>query len=194
MSIVINYVFSSLKYLRVNVIYTNSLSNSMKLPFELNQLIGFLLKARLSGYAGSAPKVSPQRPGCKEFETFIEGDFSYRDSYAGYYCAPGQEIVWFKQKPIWMMAYSGGMLPEFHGNLEFTAKTFNFLQKALKSSNKKYPFRGSDHFDDGEFVYKNKTEGDITQFSGEEKILFKGKEVFFQKYVGGLVMPKEVEK
>lgn len=38
------------------------------------------------------------------------------------------------------MAYNGGMLPEFHGNLDFTKETFRFLKKVLLAGiKKKYP-------------------------------------------------------
>jgi hypothetical protein len=50
------------------------------------------------------------------------------------------------------------------------------------------PFRGPKNFKEGDFEYSNEFEGDITNFKGHEKILFKGKEVFSQDYVGGLIV------
>jgi len=45
--------------------------------------------------------------------------------------APGQEVVYFNDKPFWAMAYAGGMLPPYREDKEFASKTFSFLKKAL---------------------------------------------------------------
>jgi len=90
----------------------------------------FLVRAKKETYAGGGEEVSPQRPGFKELE-YKEGDWYYRDSYSGFYQAPGQEVVYFQGKPVWAMAYSGGMKKEFHGDEALAKKTFGFLQKCL---------------------------------------------------------------
>lgn len=163
-----------------------------KLGFEVKELVAFILKARSQGYAGSAEKIAnPQRPGFKEFAPFREGDFEYVDSYAGYYYAPGQEVVRFKGKPVWNMAYNGGMLLEFHGDLEFSRKIYGFLKKALSKVDPKRPFRGPTKLVEGDLTYLDNSEGDITNFKGTERILFKGKEVYRQDYIGGFVVRKE---
>jgi hypothetical protein len=91
---------------------------------------------------------------------------------------------------IWTMAYSGGMLPEYQNDLEFAKLTFNFLKKALGLVNEKIPYRGPEKLKEGDWSYLNNVTGDITKFSGHETIMFKGKEVFSQDYIGGLVIPK----
>ncbi|MBW3013035.1 hypothetical protein KY340_02410 [Candidatus Woesearchaeota archaeon] len=160
--------------------------------FEKTKLTEFLLKARMKGYAGDAPKIdNPQRPGFIEFAPYKEDDLEYVDSYAGYYFAPGQEVIRFKGKPIWNMSYNGGMKMEFHGDHDFTHKVFLFLGKALQKVSPERPFRGPDKFKDGDFMYIDKSEGDIAQFKGTEIIFFKGKEVFRQDYMGGFIVWKE---
>ncbi|MCK4883771.1 MAG: hypothetical protein KAS30_02775 [Candidatus Diapherotrites archaeon] len=156
---------------------------------NLEKLTEFLVRAKINTYAGDAKEISPQRPGFKEFE-FIEGDFEYRDSYVGLYFAPGQEIVRFKGKPIWAMAYSGGVEKNLIGNYDFCEEIFSFLKQALKKVQKERPFRGPNNLKEGDFEYVDKTEGDISLFNGVERIFFKGKEVFKQHYIGGLIIHK----
>ena len=99
----------------------------MKNLIELKQ---FLVKAKTCTYADEGKEVKPQRPGFKELE-FLKGDWKYRDSYSGFFMAPGQEIVSFKGQPVWAMAYSGGMVKDHRKDKDFAKQTFTFLKKAL---------------------------------------------------------------
>lgn len=67
------------------------------------QLAGFLVRAKAKTYAGNGKASATQRPGFRELG-FSDGAWSYRDSYAGFYSATGQEVVRFKGRPVWMMA------------------------------------------------------------------------------------------
>ena len=160
-----------------------------KTEFKINELVEFLLEAKVNSYAGGGAELKPQRPGFKELE-FSKGDWEYRDSYCGFFFAPGQEIVRYKGKPVWAMAYSGGMLSEYHGNKDFAKQTFTFLKKCLALVELSRPFRGPTNFKDGDFEYKDANNGDISDFSGTEHIYYKGKEVFRQHYIGGYIIPK----
>ncbi|MBI4144424.1 hypothetical protein HY486_04205 [Candidatus Woesearchaeota archaeon] len=153
------------------------------------KLAGFLVKAKSQAYAGDGKEIRPQRPSFKELE-YKEEDLEYRDSYTGFYFAPGQEIVRFQGRPIWAMSYSGGMRPEYHGQKDFAKQTFTFLKKALAMVEESKPFRGPKNLGDGEWQYTNASEGGITDFKGTEHIFLKGKEVFRQHYIGGLIIPK----
>lgn len=159
------------------------------MEFDLTQLAKFLIKAKTQTYVGEGKEIMAQRPGFIELE-FKEGDFEYRDSYSGFYQAPGQEIVRYKRKPIWAMAYSGGMEKKYHGNADFASKTFAFLKQALLKVEELKPFRGSGYLKEGDYEYINKVEGDIANFRGEEQILYKGEKVFAQDYIGGLIIQK----
>lgn len=153
---------------------------------NLAKLAKFLVKAKINTYAGDGKELTPQRPGFYELE-YKEGDLEYRDSYAGFYFAPGQEVVRFKGKPVWMMAYSGGMGSKHWGDKELADKTFFFLKKALKQVPEDMPFRGPKNLKEGDFEYKNEVQGNIKDFKGTEHIFYKGKEVFRQDYIGGAV-------
>lgn len=159
------------------------------MEINLEGLARFLIKAKSEAWAGDGKEIPPQRPGFKELE-YIEGSWEYRDSYAGYFMAPGQEYVRFQGQPVWMMAYSGGMSQEHRGNKDFAKQTFTFLKKALKMVEVTRPFRGPENFREGEWEYQDSSEGDVVDFRGTEHILYQGKEVFRQHYCGGLILPK----
>lgn len=157
---------------------------------NLERLAQFLVEAKTQTYASTnSQEVSPQRPGFKELE-FLDGDWNYRDSYVGYFMAPGQEVVSFEGKPVWAMAYSGGMVPGFRDNLDFAKQTFEFLKKALAMVEESRPFRGPKILEEGDWKYVSSVQGDITDFVGMERISHKRKEVFKQVYSGGLIIPK----
>lgn len=159
------------------------------MEFDLIQLAKFLVKAKTRTYAGESKEIPPQRSGFTELE-LEEGNFEYRDSYSGFFQAPGQEVVRYKGKPIWAMAYSGGMEKEYHGDVDFAIKTFSFLKQALLLVEESKPFRGPDNLKEGDYEYINKIEGDIINFRGQEEILYKGEKVFTQNYIGGLIIQK----
>ena len=150
----------------------------------------FLLDANASCYAGGGHEVEPQRPGFDEIE-YKKGDWFFRDSYVGSYFAPGQEFIYFKSKPIWAMAYAGGMKFAYHGQREITKETIVFLKKALMAMDPQNPYRGPAEFTEGEWRYVSTLAGDIKDFFGNEKI-YKGKELLFeQNFIGGIVVDKE---
>jgi hypothetical protein len=157
---------------------------------DLKELAKFLVKAKRQTYAGEGREVTPERAGFKELE-YSEGYYNYRDSYTGFFSAPGQEIIRLNGVPIWSMAYSGGMKPEYFSDTEFATKIFEFLKKVLSRVAEDMPFRGPEKFKEGDFEYINEVEGDITNFRGHEKIVLKGKEVFSQDYIGGLIVHKK---
>lgn len=154
---------------------------------DMESLQKFLFSANKNGYAGDGNEVPPQRPGFDEIE-YKEGDWLFHDSYAGHYFAPGQEVVYFKDEPVWAMAYAGGMTFDHHGNKELTKKTIDFLKKALLEMNPALPFRGPEHYNGGNFEYHSEITGDIKDFAGNEYIESKGEVVFSQNFIGGLIV------
>ncbi|MHA1912656.1 MAG: DUF5680 domain-containing protein [Candidatus Kariarchaeaceae archaeon] len=152
-------------------------------------LLGFIAKAHGNTYAApkeikSKYKVAPILPDHKDYD-FIEGNWRYHDSYAGISWAPGREVVFFKNSPVWCMAYQGQTFGEL--SPEFIEQTFEFLKKALRNFKDDVPFRGLDGFSEGDYKYFFKIEGDYRYFTGRESVQYKGKEVFFQDVMGTLI-------
>jgi hypothetical protein len=159
----------------------------MSINFE--ELKNFLYDANANGYAAGGHEVEAQRPGFTEID-YQKGDWSFHDSYAGHYFAPGQEIVYFQNKPIWAMAYAGGMKFEFHGDESTTHESFVFLKKALIAMDPENPYRGPAEFTDGEWKYVSTLSGDVKDFIGNEKIFKDNELVFEQNFIGGIVVDK----
>ena len=157
----------------------------MKIDF--GELKKFLYSANKNGYAGDGKKVEPQRPGFDELE-YIEGDYLYHDSYSGHFFAPGQEIVYFKNEPIWAMAYAGGMKFEHHGDEKIAKETITFLKKALLGMDPEKPYRGPEKFAEGDWKYESELKGGIKDFVGNEKIFHKDKPLFEQNFIGGIIV------
>jgi hypothetical protein len=157
------------------------------MSINLNALAKFLVEAKTKGGYGFGKEIKPWRKKFKELE-YRKDNFYYRDSYSGFFFAPGQEVVYYKNKPVWAMAYSGGMNFKHHKNDKFATEVFKVLGKALANMPLNRPFRGPVRLKIGNFVYTSKVSGDIKDFAGIERISYKGTEVFKQHYIGGIIV------
>ncbi|HNU81749.1 MAG TPA: DUF5680 domain-containing protein [bacterium] len=143
----------------------------------------FLIKAKKNTYALSGERgESVLADGAKELNYKSE-NFYYRDRYYGSDPFVGEEVVFLNNKPFWVMNYSGRCLETIISKSEI----YSFLKKCLKKVNANNPFRGPSEYQSGEYIYKNKTKGDIDNFYGEELICYKNKKIYELKYHGGLV-------
>ena len=77
--------------------------------FLLQQLNTFIVKAKAATYVGDGIKSASHRPGSHDLQ-FHEGSFSYLDSYFGGSDFLGQEVVYYKEVPIWAMNYYGRII------------------------------------------------------------------------------------
>ena len=154
----------------------------------LAQLNAFFARAAAATYAGSGPDAEPLRPGFRDL-TFEDGDWHYRDSYAGYLRSAGQEVIWHDGEPRWVQSYGGGMEGVFAGDRDLAAETFVFLKQALTSGDKQQEFqpRGPRLLEAGPWCYRASWEGDIRGFAGQEEILRDGTQVFTHDFIGGLL-------
>lgn len=94
----------------------------------MEELFAFIDEAGKATYAGGGAYVEPERQGFREL-VYARGDFSYRDSYAGFYRSRGTEVVRWKEKPIWSSFYGGGMVA---GQEDMASQTFDFLKIAFR--------------------------------------------------------------
>lgn len=158
------------------------------MDFILQELYIFIDEAGKATYAGGGKYVEPERLGFKEL-VYARGDFSYRDSYAGFYRSRGTEVARWKDKPIWSSLYGGGMVA---GQENLAPRTFDFLKKAFRQDEAGFKsFRGPHHFAEGEWEYAYTQEGDVSEFNGYEQIRYKGMLVFTHQIIGGLIVDKK---
>lgn len=153
---------------------------------DLNRFVG---KAGLSTYASGGLETVSERSGFRELE-YKEGDWHYRDSYTGFMRSWGTELVRHRDVPVWNALYGGGMESQYRDDPEFAHQTFEFLKKALSAGEKQESFqpRGPKSFRDGDWQYDADWVGDITQFIGDEDILYKQAVVFKHSFMGGLII------
>jgi len=139
----------------------------------------FLVKAKIATYASEATEMALE-DGAKEL-TFQNGEFKYRDRYYGTNPFVGQEIVWKNNRLIWSMNYFGKILSGVVSEKE----VYKFLQRAMKQVKEDRPFRGSSNFKIDDFEYIDESTGDVNNFIGTERILFKEEEIYRLNYHGG---------
>lgn len=155
---------------------------------DKNRLYDFIKKAGRITYATSGVEsVNYDKNGFKELN-FTEGDYSYKDTYTGFFRSRGIEIITYKNNPVWVASYGGGMMRD---DADFAMKTFDFLKKAFLTDEAGFQtFRGPHHFRQDKWRYKYDQKGDIEELSGHEEIYFDNKLAFFHRIIGGLVKQK----
>lgn len=155
--------------------------------FTHDELIHFLLHAKRRTYAdqGDEASVAPLLPGSKQLE-YREAPFFYRDIYFGIAFFVGQETVYFRDRPVWAMSYTGGIISEITDPGEIR-RIYVFLRQALQLVAYERPFRGPQTHRAGPYRYLDATQGDITRFRGEEMILSGDKRVYELRYSGGIL-------
>jgi len=147
------------------------------------QLCKFLVKAKKAGYAnGDNAKKITEKNKSKTI-SYKNGDWKYSDNYFGGEPYGGEEIVFFKNQPVYMMVYYGSVIKE----IKDFKKVYKFLQEVLSLIPEKNPFRGPKFYQNGDYAYRNWFYGSIDNFSGIEKIYLGKKKIYEAKYIGGLV-------
>ena len=63
----------------------------------------------------------------------------------------------------------------------------DFLKEALRSADRKMPFRGPEYYQSGEYIYKCNVVGDFTWFQGYEEIYCNNERVYECYFHGGLM-------
>lgn len=144
----------------------------------------FLIKAKGNAYASEeGGALLPD--GSLEF-TYQEGEFKYRDRYFGWNPFGGEEAVWQDDQIVWMMNYYGLVFDE----VVPAAEVYSFLQNAMNQVKIDRPFRGPQTFKKGDFEYFDESQGSVDRFTGFERILYQGREIYRLHYHGGSIKPK----
>lgn len=111
--------------------------------------------------------------------TYTNGPYTYHDTYVGGEQFAGEEAIWYEGKSKYAMNYMGRVLDQnFSGD---------FLKEALRQANKKMPFRGPEHYQSGQYIYKCNVVGDFTRFQGYEEIFYNNIKVYECFFHGGLM-------
>jgi Predicted transcriptional regulators len=144
----------------------------------MKSLREFLLKAKKHCYPAKAAECSPSRLASHDIQ-FQEDDYLYLDTYLGGECFAGEEAVWEKELPKWSMNYSGRILNEgFSGD---------FLKEALLLVPKEMPYRGPGFYQNGDYSYHCKVDGDFEWYQGYEEIYYGRNKVYECYFHGGVI-------
>ena len=143
----------------------------------------FLVQAKQLTYAGGqeAQKII-EDDGSKTL-IFQDGDFRYHDNYFGGEPYGGRELVFFKGCPVYTMLYYGWVdkkITDFN-------QVYKILRQALLLIPVEAPYRGPKDYRVGDYHYLNSFTGELSNFSGEEIIKYKGEEIYKAKYIGGFL-------
>lgn len=115
--------------------------------------------------------------------THESGPWRTSDTYFGGEPYGGSEVVFYKNRAVWMMVYYGAVVPDFTD----VAAIYRFLKVALANTDASFPLRGPRRYSHESRAYTNEWQGDLDRFTGLEKILESGREVYAATYAGGAV-------
>lgn len=150
---------------------------------DFKELCKFLVKAKTSTYASGEDTLKTIEPDNSTSLYFEENDWKYHDNYFGGEPFGGREIVFYKNKPVYMMVYYGHV----EESIDFK-KVYTVLQGALRQTPEAKPYRGPEKYVEAELEYNNSSEGEVNNFSGKEIIKSStGEIVYTAKYIGGLI-------
>lgn len=147
----------------------------------MNELKKFLEKANMPHTLGTAD-TKKEKNGSRTI-TFEDGDWSMEDNFFGGEPYGGQQVVFYKEKPHWLCVYYGRV----HDTELSPDVVYDFLREALQYPEEGKPYRGPANYKKDNLEYRNKISGDADNLFGEEEILDKGKQIYWAKYMGGLV-------
>lgn len=152
------------------------------LMINKQQLTQFLIDSSNAGYAGGKEKQWIKEKDGSTTIPFEKEDWKSHDNFFGGEPYGGRVVVFYKNKPIWMMVYYGWVKDGVE-----TGPVYHILQGALKLMPEEAPFRGPKEHQQNKMVYKNTWQGDVERFSGEEIISSEGKITYQANYMGGWV-------
>jgi len=151
------------------------------MPVNLKELAEFIAEAKKNTYAGE--RETKTEPDDSRNLDYRKGNYIYKDRYFGSDRFGGEEVVWFREHPIWLMNYFGGIV---NRRID-SEKVFAFLKKALSQVHVYAPFRGPSFYREGDFEYLNSSIGDVRRFKGTEEITYKKEIVHKLEYAGGII-------
>ena len=150
------------------------------LTTELNT---FIVRAKAATYVGGGAKIASCRPASHDLQ-FVDGEWSYLDTYFGGTDFIGEEAVWHAGQPMWAMNYHGYILkPELIGAVQ----AGQIIKASLSRMYAEGRFLGGFQYSLGGFTYTDTSNGDVTRFAGREWIGHHGLKVYELVYHGGLI-------
>ncbi|MBI2476798.1 hypothetical protein HYV72_01360 [Candidatus Uhrbacteria bacterium] len=163
---------------------------------RMDRLNEFWRSAVTHGFGNQmATEVAPRREGFPHAFSFSQGNFEYREEFAGEKYWGGDEVVFlYPNQPIWRLSAHGAFEPQGvnDGNLRTVA--IDFLREALmrircvNGGPAAFAPRGPLSYVSGKWAYRCTWEGGFDLFHGTETVSQLGVRVLTQYFHGGLVL------
>jgi hypothetical protein len=152
-----------------------------------SEFVEFLLEAKRRTYAaqGDDASVESALPGSKQLE-HRRGEYVYRDIYFGIRRFVGQETVYHAGRPVWSMAYGGG-IGRSDADTEEVRSVYAFLREAMRQVSSEQPYRGPLIHHRSQYTYACSSTGDMEMFWGVEEISDRSGVVYRLHFAGGRV-------
>lgn len=142
----------------------------------------FLIESNKAGYASGKEKKWIKEKDRSTTITFNKGDWRSHDNFFGGEPYGGRLVIFYKEKPVWIMVYYGFVVEKVDIN-----EVYKVLRSALMEMPIAYPFRGPKKLTYKKFLYQNTWSGNVNTYSGEEKISTENKIIYTANYFGGLI-------
>ena len=152
---------------------------------DLDKLHEFIISAKSATYVGDGLPIKPCRPGSHDL-SFGQGPFRYLDSYFGGTDFIGEEVVYLDDTPVRAMNYYGVVL---QSERITGSETGAMIKASLSRMYAEGRFLGGWDYEQGALAYHDRSEGDLTRFTGREWIEKNGETVYELRYHGGLIKP-----
>jgi len=149
---------------------------------DIEALRQFLVDSNKAGYAGGDEKKWIKEPDGSTTIPFERGAWRSHDNFFGGEPYGGRTVVFKDNQAVWMMVYYGWVTEGVETDL-----VYGVLRGALMGMPEGHPYRGPEEFTQGEFTYRNKWDGELDRFSGEEVITQGQKVIYKANYFGGEV-------
>ena len=150
---------------------------------DLEKLHNFIVSAKAATYVGNGNQSESSREGSHDLY-YEEGDLRYLDSYFGGSEFIGEEVVYYQNEPVWGMNYYGAVLdPQKITAVEAGAMIKTSLSHMYATGH----FLGGWTQTEGDLVYHDSSEGDLSHFTGYEWIEKDAIKVYELFYHGGLI-------
>ncbi len=162
------------------------------LDITIAQIEEIFFESMLAGYVSNTRvkiKKIPEMPGYKCIE-FIKDNLRVVDAFcvrSGSNISHGFTTIWYNSVPIWIMHYGG----------KYLKKDIFFLKAVLRQTYEQIHFcggrgaflkNGINSFKGYQYINKVSKNSNFLEFSGIEYILYKGTQVGFHNYFGGLMI------
>jgi len=143
----------------------------------------FIVRAKAATYVGEGKPAPACRSGSHDLE-FKDGDWAYLDSYFGGRDFIGEEVVYYRGKPVWAMNYYGQIL---RSDLITPSQAGQVIKASLSKMYTEGRFLGGFENHQQDFIYHDNSEGSVICLRGCETISRQGEIAYELFYHGGLI-------